>query len=219
MSNPECEQTMEQEAAWVQPTVASPGTQVSWRERGSAAVDGADPAGLAETLAACAAQADLAQAWREYQWVGDVLRHGDRANLAADTRFVQGVMAQLATEPLKPSSADGLIAPLPVTADAANDAVFRWKVVAGVAGLGVAAAVLWQVLVGAAALPAGAELAAAPSQAPTGLQVLVNTPQGTMVRDPELEALMAAHRQSGNLSALQRPAGFMRSAAFEAGQR
>lgn len=210
---------MEQQTAWVQPKASPAGTGVPWRERVSAAVDGADPTGLADTVQACAQQPDLAQAWREYQWVGDVLRHGDRANLAADPQFVQGVMARLVADSSVPPLRPEAVTVAPVAAPAANDAVFRWKMVAGVAGLGVAAAVLWQVLAGSGTLSGGAQLAAVQPPAPTGLQVVVNTPQGAMVRDPELEALMAAHRQSGTLSALQRPAGFMRSAAFEAGQR
>lgn len=210
---------MEQQTVRVQPSTTPSDNGVSWRERVSAAVDGADPQGWAAVVQACAQQPDVAQAWREYQWLGDVLRHGDRANPAADPDFVKGVMAQLAVEPLalvQPSAATPMP---PQPTEAANEAVFRWKMVAGVAGLGVAAAVLWQGLAGSAGAPIGAQMATAPAAPLTGLQVVVNTPQGVMVRDPELEALMAAHRQSGTLSALQRPAGFMRSAAFEAGQR
>jgi sigma-E factor negative regulatory protein RseA len=36
-----------------------------------------------------------------------------------------------------------------------------------------------------------------------------------MMRDPQLDALLAAHRQLGGTSALQMPAGFLRNATFE----
>ena len=36
-----------------------------------------------------------------------------------------------------------------------------------------------------------------------------------MLRDPELDALMAAHQQLGGHSALQMPSGFLRNATFE----
>jgi sigma-E factor negative regulatory protein RseA len=40
-----------------------------------------------------------------------------------------------------------------------------------------------------------------------------------MIRDPRLDALLAAHRQFGGASALQMPSGFMRNATFEDGGR
>jgi sigma-E factor negative regulatory protein RseA len=40
-----------------------------------------------------------------------------------------------------------------------------------------------------------------------------------MIRDPQLDALLAAHRQFGGTSALQMPAGFLRRATFEEGPR
>jgi sigma-E factor negative regulatory protein RseA len=46
--------------------------------------------------------------------------------------------------------------------------------------------------------------------------VVVNTPQGAVIRDTQLEALMAEHRQHGGMSALQMPAGFLRNATYDA---
>jgi sigma-E factor negative regulatory protein RseA len=40
-----------------------------------------------------------------------------------------------------------------------------------------------------------------------------------MIRDPQLDALLAAHRQFGGTSALQMPTGFLRNATFEEGAR
>ncbi|MHB8949586.1 MAG: sigma-E factor negative regulatory protein, partial [Rhodoferax sp.] len=36
-----------------------------------------------------------------------------------------------------------------------------------------------------------------------------------MIRDPQLDALLAAHKQFGGTSALQGPAGFLRNATFD----
>jgi len=40
-----------------------------------------------------------------------------------------------------------------------------------------------------------------------------------MLRDPRLDALLAAHRQHGGVTALQMPAGFLRNATFDEGAR
>jgi sigma-E factor negative regulatory protein RseA len=49
--------------------------------------------------------------------------------------------------------------------------------------------------------------------------VVVNTSQGVLIRDAQLEALMAEHRQFGGVSALQMPAGFLRNATHDANER
>jgi sigma-E factor negative regulatory protein RseA len=38
-----------------------------------------------------------------------------------------------------------------------------------------------------------------------------------MIRDPQLDAMLAAHKQFGGASALQMPAGFLRNATFQEG--
>jgi sigma-E factor negative regulatory protein RseA len=53
-------------------------------------------------------------------------------------------------------------------------------------------------------------------QLPETTAVVVNTPQGAVIRDTQLEALMAEHRQHGGMSALQMPAGFLRNATYDA---
>ena len=40
-----------------------------------------------------------------------------------------------------------------------------------------------------------------------------------MIRDPQIDAFLAAHRQFGGTSALQTPTGFLRNATFEEGAR
>jgi sigma-E factor negative regulatory protein RseA len=40
-----------------------------------------------------------------------------------------------------------------------------------------------------------------------------------MIRDPELDKLLEAHRLNGGISALQLPAGFVRNATFDKSSR
>ena len=100
---------------------------------------------------------------------------------------------------------------------AANDDLFRWKLLAGVASVAAVAAVAWSVA-GSARAPAGPELAAVqPRSQPAVVQT--GTPGQGMIRDPRLDELLAAHRQFGGASALQTPAGFLRNATFEGPSR
>jgi sigma-E factor negative regulatory protein RseA len=173
--------------------------------------------------------------WNRYQVIGDALR-GSTAltpTLAATRSsqdFLAGFRAQLQT-----AEPDTVVraGPLPVAAlqqdvgpaNAANDAVFRWKMVAGLASLAAVLAVSWTLLdnvPGAAGAGAGPQLA---QTGPSVVQVsasgrvepmVVETPQGPVLRDPQLEALMAQHRQHGSPSALQMPTGFLRNATYDA---
>ena len=87
-----------------------------------------------------------------------------------------------------------------------------WRWVAGVA-LSVA-------LVGGVSFPlwqqekpaSHAQLAAAPQASPTAVAA---DDGAVMLRDPELDALMAAHQQLGGHSAWQMPSGFLRNATYE----
>jgi sigma-E factor negative regulatory protein RseA len=49
--------------------------------------------------------------------------------------------------------------------------------------------------------------------------VVTNSDNSVMLRDPQLDELLAAHRQLGGGSALQTPAGFLRNATFDAPRR
>lgn len=201
------------------------------REQLSALMDGHAPAGGTDWAGLSQAYADdplLRQAWSDYHWVGEALRAGDHAPAPADAGFVAGVMARLAVEEPKTAAPrrvlDEPVAAIPVTLPAANDAVFRWKMVAGVATLAAVAAVAWQVAV---APLAGPQLAQSPQpaaavQLASGEQPRVQaviTERGVVIRDPQLEELLAAHRQYGGMSALQMPAGFLRNATYESPQR
>lgn len=185
----------------------------------SALVDGEiDAAELDALLLTYGGQTDTRASWHSYQVIGEVLRGAAPAvSVVSPQTFLAGVQSRLQAEPkvlVQPVSAVAH-----VRAPAANDAVFRWKLLAGVASLAAVMAVSWSVLSGA---PAGAggtapgpQLALMqPAAAPTA--VLVNTEQGTVIRDTRLEELMAEHRQFGGMSALQMPAGFLRDATYDA---
>jgi len=154
--------------------------------------------------------------WNSYLVIGHVLRGGAGASLVtgADPAFLQRLNLRLAGEsvglPVLPVSREGLMA-LP-NQPAANEAVFRWKLVAGFASVSAALVMAWS-FVGTPDTSTASQL----SQNPVAEQVLVSSPQGPMVRDARLEELMAAHKQLGG-SSLQAPSGFLRNAGFEDSQ-
>jgi sigma-E factor negative regulatory protein RseA len=130
-----------------------------------------------------------------------VLRSEDLATGSHGDDFLTRLEGKLALEPV----------PVAVTAEAttsvanghpsANTDVLRWKWVAGLAASALVAVVgmsLW-IQTTATSLQATA--------APADVQIFL--------RDPQLDALMAAHQQLGGHSALQMPSGFLRNATFE----
>lgn len=194
------------------------GTDV--RECLSAMVDGeATEREVGLVTAAMAVSVDERQAWSEYHCVGQAMRSHEQVLPLGNAAFVAGVMARIREESVV---SEPVFQPVVQVQEAANDAVFRWKMVAGVATLAAAAALVWQVAV---APNAGPQLAQAPAQpAEQSLvrdtnQQAVLTEHGVVIRDARLEALLAEHRQYGGMSALQMPAGFLRNATYEAPQR
>lgn len=196
------------------------------RESLSAMLDGEASVQEADAvLSALSSSAAERQAWNDYLWLGQTLRTREQVMPPANAAFVAGVMERIRDQAVagQRSAPEALGTPVALPmAQAANDAVFRWKMVAGVATLAAAAALVWQVAV----VPhTGAQLAQAP-QVPAVEQVAANdgtqavqTDHGIVIRDPQLEALLAEHRQHGGMSALQMPAGFLRNATYEAPQR
>lgn len=198
----------------------------------SALIDGElDVQALDALLQSLAEDEGLRTTCMGYQVIGEVLRGGaPQASALPPHAFVAGVRAQLQVDLLvsvPPAAPIGL----PVRAPAANDAVFRWKMVAGVASLAAVMAVSWSVIGGAPASsggaaagpqmallqsPAGVSLANVVPPADQSTALLVNTAQGPVLRDARLEQLLAEHRQYGGMSALQMPAGFLRDATHTA---
>lgn len=194
----------------------------------SAWMDGeAGGTGLDELLSAGPA---LDLTWASYHVIGESLRRELPVRMGAGpSAFLAGVRQGLAAEAAREPVAVPAVQPI-VRGQAANDAVFRWKMVAGVASLAAVMAVAWgvagslppdggqamQLVSAPAAAPASpvvaVSAAGAPGAAPS--TVVVQTPQGAIVRDARLMRLLAEHRQNG-MSALQMPAGFLRNATHD----
>lgn len=175
---------------------------------GSADV-GIAEAGLQDVFRSSALHGD----WNSYQVIGHVLRGGAGASesLGADPAFLQRLNTRLADEKialLLPTTASDIRVALP-NQPAANEGVFRWKLVAGFASLSAALVIAWN-FVGTPDASTALQL----SQSPVAEQVVVASPQGPMVRDARLEELMTAHKQLGG-SSLQAPSGFLRNAGFD----
>lgn len=180
--------------------------------------------------------------WHAYQVIGDVLRgHEDPINSKPTNDFLAAVRRGLQTQgieapatPLRPAQVAAVRAESR-TSEAANDAVFRWKLVAGFASLAAVMAVSWSVLVGSGGAQdgaAGAQLAStSPRTDPMHMLLsttaaaaavpspALNTDRGVLIRDAQLEALLAEHRQHAGMSALQMPSGFIRNATYDAAGR
>jgi sigma-E factor negative regulatory protein RseA len=162
---------------------------------------------------------DARASWHAYHVVGDVLRSGELAALGTnDAAFVVRLRSRLQGEvplgqseiaiDLEASDARHKRAGGINHREVANDASFRWKLVAGFASVAAVAVVAWP-LVASVLAPSGAPQLARVEALPTEGQAQV------MIRDPRLDQLLAAHQQSGAISALQMPAGFLRNATYE----
>lgn len=180
----------------------------------SALVDGQlRDAEFARVMAHLEDSSEARQRWRSYHLVGDALRTGKADVSTHDADFVLRLRARLqqespsllVQEPVKSRSKT-------VRRSSANDHV--WRLVVGLASVAMVAVLAWQGFKGSEA--PGAQLAAAPQAGVTASSAEVAP---VMIRDPQLDALMAAHRQFGGTSALQMPTGFLRNATFEAGAR
>ena len=121
-----------------------------WRESLSALVDDeCDADELAAVLRAGGSAGELHSTWDGYLAIGAALRDvTGHAAMPARTEFVASVMQRLASEPQpqpvpveRPDAAPA--APVMPTSAAANDAVWRWKLLAGVAALTTLASLVW----------------------------------------------------------------------------
>jgi sigma-E factor negative regulatory protein RseA len=201
--------------------------QETHREQLSALADGELPSQQVQALVtASKTDPELLTTWASYHAIGDALRAHASDAYAARVQEVQ----QVPEVQVQAASPVPYQHTLPMQA-AANDSVWRWKLLAGVAALAAVSSVLWSV-VGQQGNP-GAQLAqrsapqttivaGAPEAAGTGGAVQSVAAQSrasqeeapVMIRDPRLDELLAAHKQFGGASALQQPAGFLRNATF-----
>jgi len=211
-----------------------------FRERVSALADGqleGDEFALA--VARVCGHDDLRASWRTYHLVGEVLRSGGHAPCSDQAAFLTRLQQRLAAEPQAPAArlmeAPAAAQSVRHRTEAANEPVFRWKLVAGAASLAAAAAIGWNWVGGPGASPVGAQLAqsappsvavpvlasaGAPAPAATTTARIVIGSNGApqvMLRDPRLDALLEAHQQAAGVS--QMPSGFLRNATFEGSSR
>lgn len=188
---------------------------------------------FARVIGQIVADDSLRATWQTYHLVGDVLRSGGHARCSDPSAFLSRFQGRLAAEPM-PGSATlvpvlAQAKPVPHRVEAANEPVFRWKLVAGAASLAAAAAIGWNWVGVADSRAAGAQLASqqsapavvavaqAPVQpaaplTPTRVMIGNGNPQ-VMLRDPRLDQLLEAHQQAGGAS--QMPSGFLRNATFD----
>ena len=145
-----------------------------------------------------------------YLAIGKALRGGADAEVASVAQldeFWQRVQSGIERAPLN-SPSEPAFEPQVV---AANDGQFKWRAVASLA-VGALALSAW-LAIGPG--QSGSESPALASYTPTFVPVM--SANVSAVRDPELDAFLAAHRQRGSASALQGPVGFVRNVAWQAG--
>jgi len=198
---------------------------------------------FAATIELTAEDDDARATWRVYHLVGDVLRSGESGAFGSNRDFLARLNARIAAEPdlqrdvkgsqslpesitpgAQPTLENGRI--FPKSSAAANDGSFRWKLIAGFASLAAVAAISGSAVGVFPNAPDGAQLARSDAaRSSEGGAVLLAGAAETlpgapvMIRNRELDALIAAHRQSGGSSALQNPSGFLRNATFEGSTR
>lgn len=174
-------------------------------EQLSALADGqTSGADLDRLLQACATDPQSQALWRDCHLIGEALRgaatsaQGDGLQFLA--RLRPALMAPPSAAPQQPPQ------PQPRGLHAANAPWFLPRWAAGIAGLAVVAALVWN---GVGGPEDGGE-------ALGGSPVLATTAQGPVVRDAALDELLEAHRQQGGASVLPMPSGFLRNATFDA---
>lgn len=161
---------------------------------------------------------DAVISWNHYHLIGDVLRSPAASSRVAasvdSSSFVNRLNLKLHAEELHGRAAGPSAQPaahLSQRGTAANDDVFRWKLLAGFASLAAVSVITWTAIGPLGLSTTSPQLV----QGRDAAQVLVASPQGVIVRDARLNELLAAHKQLGSMSALQAPSGFLQSAAFE----
>jgi sigma-E factor negative regulatory protein RseA len=171
-------------------------------------------AAFADAMALLDANSQARAFWHGLHVAGDVLRGeatANPANIAKDMTFLDTFRANLVKEPCLTSKfvPGALVTAMPV----ANDSFFNWKWVGGLSAVATAVVLSWNLVGTTATAPNGSGMQLAQSAAQVA-PVATQTTAGVMLRNPQLDALIAAHNQAGGSSALQMPSGFLRSATF-----
>jgi len=193
------------------------------RSRLSALVDGQlNDGAFAEQMAELD-DGEAVQRWHRYHVIGDVLRAGAAGVAPLDEDFLKKIRLQLHSGAITTVATyvDHISLTSKNEVKSANDS--HWRLIAGVASLALVGVIAWQGLAGAGG-GESAVLARSPAVSVVAQSVELvatatsATAQPVMLRNAQLDALLAAHRQFGGASAFQAPAGFLRNATFE-GQR
>ncbi len=215
---------------------------IEHRERVSALADGQlRGVDFARTVEMMGAGTELRADWHRYHVIGDVLRSTELAQCSDDAGFLARFSARLGQESSSvrpvPDPTIFSISPssVPPRLVSANQSSFRWKVLAGVASIAAVGAIGWSVVASDGwmdKLSSQPQLAgttkpesvtttpvAATAMPSVSSAAVSGSESAVMIRDPHLDALLAAHKQFGGTSALQKPAGFLRNATFEGSGR
>ena len=173
----------------------------------------------------------LLQQWRQHVVASQIMRGEPTASTEAQDQLLVAMQATYAqshgrehgtaqaggaaTSSLQASGGSPTNAsPSVLPRMAANERVFAWPWAAALV-LAVGAWMAWP-----ASETHRAVVASADTSAPAVSLAAADPPaawvqEGGVIRDPRLDALLQSHRQSGLGSALQYPAGFVRSVALE----
>ncbi len=194
------------------------------REQISCLMDGELDAGQLEAALQAMTQPQARECWHLYHLIGDALRSPDLVNGQGDALSARRLCERL------PAQADDVEPPVSrVTSparSAANDGAYRWRMAAIAASFAAVGAVGWGLLGGLASAPPaalqvsqGSANPAVVAQAAPGARAIGIGPPDqtpiTMLRDPELDQMLQAHRQAASRSAFGDTTDFLRNATFE----
>lgn len=198
----------------------------------SALVDGALRGdAFADAMGRLADDGEARARWHAYHVVGDVLRSEDLAGCKGDMAFLARLEARLELEPAHAAPLSEL---QPVAAavqrPAANSDVFRWKMAAGFASLAAVVAIGWQALqlqgpqaLSGAVLAQQSQPAQQQQQQPDIVAVRADAsaapeysaePAPVMLRNAQLDELLAAHNRAVGGAALQSQARMLRNVSI-----
>lgn len=171
----------------------------------------------------------LVDRWCDYADVRAVLQ-GSAAN--SSHAFLQEFRTRVAQTQAAPMAQ--VVRPAQVEQPAANDGVFRWKLVAGLASCATVVVLAWSVVGLKAEQPAPTIALVAPPSfaspyakvqgfalpvqqavavAPVAMDVEA-TEREVMLRDPALDEFLRAHSAQAGAMALENTSGFMRNATY-----
>lgn len=177
--------------------------------------------------------------WDTYHVIGRVMRSGPASAQGADAAFVARLSKRLAQEAIQIEPVPAMTIVLSKN-DLQQAAANRdhWRRVAGLASVMLVVVLAWQGFGTVVQAPSSGQIAqvVVPVEASSGQRaalvhpdpqgqvmlrsdgtsvLMANTDAPVMIRDPQLDALLAAHRNFAGASALQMAPGFVHNANYE----